>query len=95
LPKSDPEWTAALVRSLFAPPVFADLRSKNGDQLPLSVRHALVTQEFAPHAVDDIIKLYMRAWSLFAMKVETRLLAGAKGASPGRTAYCGVSRFKH
>jgi hypothetical protein len=46
------------------------------------VRHALVTQEFAPHAVDDIIKLYMRAWSLFAMKVETRLTGGCKGSQP-------------
>jgi hypothetical protein len=50
LPEGDPEWTAALMRLVFAPAVFAELRSKYGDQLPLSVRHALVTQDFAPHA---------------------------------------------
>lgn len=58
LPERHPERTAALARLIFAPPVFADLRSKYGDQLPLSVRHALVTQEFAPNAAEDIIRLY-------------------------------------
>ena len=42
LPQGDPEWTAALVRMVFAPSVFADLRSKYGEPLPLSVRHALL-----------------------------------------------------
>ena len=37
---------------------FAELRSKYGDQLPLSARHTLVTQDFAPHAADEIIRLY-------------------------------------
>jgi hypothetical protein len=58
LPEGDPERTAALIRLVFAPPVFADLRTKYGDQLPLSVRHTLVTQDFAPHAADEIIRLY-------------------------------------
>jgi DNA mismatch endonuclease (patch repair protein) len=34
LPQQDPERAAALVRMVFAPPIFADLRSRNGDQLP-------------------------------------------------------------
>jgi hypothetical protein len=34
------------------------LRSRYGEQLPLSVRHALVTQKFAPHAADEIIRVY-------------------------------------
>ena len=58
LPQEDPERTSALVRMVFAPPVFADLRSKYGEQLPLNVRHALITQEFAPHAADEIIRVY-------------------------------------
>src|SRR5262249_32275109 len=58
LPEGDPERTAALVRMVFAPSVFADLRSRYGEQLPLSVSHALVSQEFAPHAADEIIRVY-------------------------------------
>jgi hypothetical protein len=58
LPKEDPERGEALARMAFAPPIFADLRKKYGGQLPLSVRHSLVTQEFAPHAADEIIRLY-------------------------------------
>jgi len=58
LPQGDPERTAALVPMVFAPSVFADLRSRYGEQLPLNVRHALVTQEFAPHAADEIIRVY-------------------------------------
>jgi hypothetical protein len=58
LPDGDPERTAALMRLVFSPPVFAELRSKFGDQLSLSVRHTLVTQEFAPHAADEIIRVY-------------------------------------
>ena len=42
LPQGDPEWTTAVVRMVFAPSVFADLRSKYGEPLPLSVRHVLV-----------------------------------------------------
>jgi hypothetical protein len=48
LPQGDPERTEALVRMVFAPSVFADLRTRYGELLPLNVRHALVTQEFAP-----------------------------------------------
>jgi hypothetical protein len=58
LPHEDPERNAALVRLTFAPSVFADLQKKYGDQLPMNVRHALVTQEFAPHAADEIIRVY-------------------------------------
>jgi hypothetical protein len=58
LPQQDPERTTALERMAFAPLVFADLRSRYGEQLPLSVRHALVTQEFAPLAADEIIRVY-------------------------------------
>lgn len=58
LPQGDPERTEAIVRMVFAPSVFADLRGRYGEQLPLSVRHALVTQEFAPHAADEIIRVY-------------------------------------
>jgi hypothetical protein len=58
LPQGDPEWTTALVRMVFAPSVFADLRSKYGEPLPLSIRRVLVTQEFAPHAADEIIRVY-------------------------------------
>lgn len=58
LPQEDPERMAALVRMAFAPSVFGDLRSRYGDQLPPSVRHVLVTQEFAPQAADEIIRVY-------------------------------------
>jgi len=58
LPQEDPERTTALIRMTFGPPVFADLRSRYGEQLPLSARHALLTQEFAPHAADEIIRVY-------------------------------------
>ena len=58
LPQQDPERAAALVRMVFAPPIFADLRSRHGDQLPPNLRHTLVTQEFAPHAADEIIRVY-------------------------------------
>lgn len=58
LPQGDPERSESLVRMAFPPPVFADLRSKYRDQLPLSVRHTLVTQDFAPHAADEIIRVY-------------------------------------
>jgi hypothetical protein len=56
LPQGDPERTEALVRMVFAPSVFA-LRSRYGEQLPLSVCHALVTQEFAPHAAGELIRV--------------------------------------
>jgi hypothetical protein len=42
LPKGDPERTQALARMIFAPPVFVDLRSKFGNQLPQSLRHTLI-----------------------------------------------------
>ena len=40
LPRRDPERTQALVRMIFAPTIFADLRSKFGNQLPQNLRHA-------------------------------------------------------
>jgi len=58
LPKGDPERTQALSRMIFAPPVFADLRSKFGNQLPQNLRHALITQGYAPKAADEIIRVY-------------------------------------
>lgn len=58
LPKEDPERIQALLRILFAPSVFAELRRNYRDELPLSVRHNLVTREFSPKAADEIIRLY-------------------------------------
>ena len=58
LPRRHPERTQALVRMIFAPTIFADLRSKFGNQLPQNLRHALITQGFAPKAADEIIRVY-------------------------------------
>ena len=58
LPKGDPEWTQALLRMIFAPPVFADLWSKFRHQLPQNLRHAFITQGYAPKAADEIIRVY-------------------------------------
>ena len=58
LPQGDPERIQALSRMIFAPAVFADLRSKFGNQLPQNLRHALITQGYAPKAADEIIRVY-------------------------------------
>jgi hypothetical protein len=64
LPKEDPERIQALLRILFAPNVFAELKRKYGNELPLSVRHNLVTQEFSPKAADEVIRLYRSNFEL-------------------------------
>lgn len=40
----------------FRPPDIC--RSEEQNQLPPNVRHTLVTQDFAPHAADEIIRVY-------------------------------------
>jgi hypothetical protein len=83
LPKGDPERTQALPRMIFAPPVFADLRSKFTHQLPQNLRHALITQGYAPKAADEIIRFYRSNLEFLAGQgVEVHLEATSGNEAP-------------
>jgi hypothetical protein len=86
-PKGPPHWFG-----WFSPPIFADLRSRNGDQLLPNVRHTLVTLDFAPHAADEIIRVYRANLISFVAKdagLHLEVLPGSKDELRGEAARAG------
>lgn len=60
LPFSDPQYKVALNRVLFAPALFAELRSTHGSAMPsdANLRHALILKGYSSKAADEIIRVY-------------------------------------
>jgi hypothetical protein len=59
-PTDHPDWTAAMMRTAFNPPLFSELRETFGSNLPsdANLRHFLIKKKFNPKAAEEVIRVY-------------------------------------
>ena len=66
LPNGDTERSLAIRRLAFRPPLFEELRSQFGDQIPseANLRHILIKRGFLPKKADEVIHVYRENYRL-------------------------------